>query len=48
MKKWISLTLSTLLLLSPVTAYANSAQTYFEGISATGTMAEGEQSPIVV
>lgn len=48
MKKWISLTLSTLLLLSPVTAYANSAQTYFEGISATGTMAEGEQSPIIV
>ena len=48
MKKWISLTLSTLLVLPPVTAFANSAQTYFQGISSTGTMVTGEQSPIIV
>ena len=48
MKKWISLTLSTLLVLTPTTAFANSAQTYFRGISATGTMVTGVQSPIVV
>ena len=48
MKKLLSLTLSTLLLLSPVTAFANSAQTYFRGISSTGTMVTGAQSPIIV
>ena len=48
MKKWISLTLSTLLLLTPTMAFANSAQTYFQGISPTGTMVTGEQSPIIV
>jgi len=48
MKKILSLTLSTLLLLTPTMAFANSAQTYFQGISSTGTMFTGEQSPIVV
>ena len=48
MKKWISLTLSTLFILQPAAAFANSAQTYFQGISPTGTMVIGEQSPIVV
>ena len=48
MKKHLSLTLSTLLLLTPATAFANSAQTYFQGISSTGTMVTGEQSPIIV
>ena len=48
MKKLLSLTLSTLLLLTPITVFANSAQTYFQGISPTGTMMTGEQSPLVV
>lgn len=48
MKKWISLTLSTLFILQPAAAFANSAQTYFQGISPTGMMVIGEQSPIVV
>lgn len=48
MKKLISMALSTLLLCSPVTAFANSAQTNFRGISPTGAMVTGEQSPLVV
>ena len=48
MKRLCSILLSTFLLLSPTAAYANSAQTYFQGISATGTMVIGEQSPIIV
>ena len=48
MKKFLSLTLITLLLLTPTAAFANSAQTYFRGISSTGTMVTGEQSPIIV
>ena len=47
MKK-ISILLSTLLFLTPTTAFANSAQTYFQGISPAGAMVTGEQSPIVV
>mgnify|MGYP003291802353 CR=1 FL=1 len=48
MKKWISLTLSTLLVLPSAAAFANSAQTYFQGISLTGAMVTDEQSPIIV
>lgn len=48
MKKLCSVLLSTILLFSPVTALANSAQTYFRGISPTGTMVTGEQSPLIV
>ena len=48
MKKLLSLTLSTLLVLTPMTAFANSAQTHFRGISPVGTMVTGEQSPIIV
>ena len=48
MKKWISLTLSTLLFLTPATVFANSAQTYFQGIAPSGAMIVGEQSPIIV
>ena len=48
MKRLCSILLSTFLLLSPTAVYANSAQTYFQGISATGTMVTGEQSPIIV
>ena len=48
MKKLLSLTLSTLLVLTPMTAFANSAQTQFQGVSPTGTMITGEQSPILV
>lgn len=48
MKKWISMALSTLLILSPVTAFANSAQTYFRGITPTGVMVTGAEYPLVV
>ena len=48
MKRFCSILLSTFLLLSPTAVYANSAQTYFQGISATGTMVTGERSPIIV
>ena len=48
MKKLLSLTLSTLLVLTPMTAFANSAQTHFRGISPVGTMVTDEQSPIIV
>ena len=48
MKRLCSILLSTFLLLSPTVVSANSAQTYFQGISATGTMVTGEQSPIIV
>jgi len=48
MKKLLSLTLSTLLLLTPMTAFANSAQTYFRGIAPSGAVVTGEQSPIIV
>ena len=47
MKK-LCMLLSTLLLLTPITASANSAQTYFQGISPTGTMMAGERSLLVV
>ncbi len=49
MKKKMTLFLSTILSVAmAVPAMANSAQTYFEGISPTGTIFTGEQSPIVV
>lgn len=48
MKKSIAGILAILLCLSPVSALANSAQTYFEGISPTGAIVRGTQSPIVV
>ncbi|MBQ7759000.1 hypothetical protein [Anaerotignum sp.] len=48
MKKLISMVLSTLFLLTPTTAFANSAQTYFRGIAPSGAMITGEQSPIIV
>lgn len=48
MKKLLSLTLSTLLLLTPTTVFANSAQTYFQGIAPSGAIITGEGSPIIV
>lgn len=48
MKKLCSVVLSALLLFRPAIALANSAQTYFRGISPTGAMITGEQSPLVV
>ena len=48
MKKAFFILLSTLLMMNPVTASANSAQTYFRVISPTGAMITGEQSPLVV
>lgn len=48
MKKAFFILLSTLLMMNPATASANSAQTYFRGISPTGAMITGEQSPLVV
>lgn len=48
MKKLFSIVLSTLLILTPATALANSAQRYWSGVSPTGTMVTGEQSPLVV
>lgn len=48
MKKFFFILLSTLLMMNPVAALANSAQTYFQGISPTGTLVAGEQSPLVV
>lgn len=48
MKKLCSVLLSTFMLFSPVTALANSAQTYFQGISPSGAVVTGEQSPLVV
>lgn len=47
MKK-LSLLLSLLLFLSPSTAFANSAQMYFQGISSTGTLVAGTDSPLIV
>lgn len=47
MKK-VCILLSTLLLLTPKTAFANSAQTYFQGITPSGAVVTGEQSPIIV
>lgn len=48
MKKSIAGILAILLCLFPVSVFANSAQTYFEGISPTGAIVRGTQSPIVV
>ena len=48
MKKWISLTLSTLFLLTPTTVFANSAQTHFRGITPTDVMVTGAKYPLVV
>ncbi|WP_458406652.1 hypothetical protein [Anaerotignum sp.] len=48
MKKMFSILLSTLLLLSPTTAFANSAQTYFQGITPTDVMVSGEEYPLLV
>lgn len=47
MKK-ISILLSTLLFLTPITAFANSAQTYFQGITSTEVMVTGAEYPLVV
>ena len=47
MKK-ISILLSTLLLLTPTAAFANSAQTYFQGITSTEVMVTGAEYPLVV
>lgn len=48
MKKSIAGILGILLCLSPVSAFANSAQTYFEGFSPTGAIVRGTQSPVAV
>lgn len=48
MKKSIAGILAILLCFSPVSALANAAQTYFEGISPTGAIVRGKQSPIIV
>lgn len=50
MKRKLTIAICLLLLLQmcPVTAGANSAQTYWEGINSTGAIVEGEDCPIVV
>ena len=48
MKKMFSILLSTLLVLTPTAAFANSAQTYFQGIAPSGAMVTGPRSPIIV
>ena len=48
MKKIWSILMCLLLVLSPVRVHANSAQTYWQGVDATGALAVGEESPIVV
>ena len=48
MKKKFSILLSTLLVLTPTAAFANSAQTYFQGIAPSGAMVTGPRSPIIV
>ena len=48
MKKLCSVLLSAFMLFSPVTALANSAQTHFQGISPSGAVVTGEQSPLIV
>lgn len=48
MKKMFSILLSTLLVLTPMVAFANSAQTHFRGITPTDVMVTGAEYPLVV
>ena len=48
MKKYLSMMFCLLLVLSPVQVLANSAQTDWRGVDATGALVVGEESPIIV
>lgn len=48
MKKAFSILFVAFMIFSPVTALANSAQTYFQGIAPSGAVVMGEQSPLIV